>query len=164
GKKKTTPKADKPVKPAPAKRPKHVKEKISKPSPAKQSRKGKVQKVRKEKSPLKLIDEDGKVHHEPEPQGKGEDFNLNRAIQMSLETFQAHGQAPVGGVAIHKPVAKATHQLFVRRTPTIIEESTRPSAQPQDDTSANIVRDTLSPVDAETGADTYITTSITNTE
>ncbi|GKG54923.1 hypothetical protein Tco_0562910, partial [Tanacetum coccineum] len=34
------------------------------------------------------------------------------------------------------------------------EASIGPSAQPQDDTSANVVRDTSSPADAETGADT----------
>ncbi|GJU54911.1 hypothetical protein Tco_1228625 [Tanacetum coccineum] len=62
GKKKTTPKADKP---APAKQPKPVKEKISKPSPTKQSRKGKVAKVQKGKSPLKLVDEDEEVHVDP---------------------------------------------------------------------------------------------------
>ncbi|GKG44105.1 hypothetical protein Tco_0483198, partial [Tanacetum coccineum] len=40
-----------------------------------------------------------------------------------------------------------------RRTPAIEEASTRPSTQAQDDTSTNIVRDSPSPVDAETGAD-----------
>ncbi|GKG42964.1 hypothetical protein Tco_0479648, partial [Tanacetum coccineum] len=108
GKKKIAPKADKPVKPAPAKQPKPVKEKISKPSPTKQSRKGKVQKVHKVKSPLKLIDEDEEVHHEPEPQGKGEDYDLNRAIQIILETFQAYGQALVSGVTIREQVEEAT--------------------------------------------------------
>ncbi|GJS17075.1 retrovirus-related pol polyprotein from transposon TNT 1-94 [Tanacetum coccineum] len=105
-KKPTTAKQPKPVpskqsKPAPAMKPKVTQEKPSEPSPAKHPKRGKVQKVRKGKSPLKLIDEDEEVHHEPEPQGEGEDYDFNRAIQMSLETFQAHGQAPVGGVAIH---------------------------------------------------------------
>nr|GEW44314.1 hypothetical protein [Tanacetum cinerariifolium] len=132
--------------------------------------------------------------------GEGEDYDLNRAIQMSLETFQAHGQAHVGGVAICEQVEEATRQLpvvegkrkaiatneqaaqsvlalhtpkrrsttdqfiFQRRTPTTEEASTRPSVQPQDDASANIVRDTPSPIDAKTGADTDITTSTANTE
>ncbi|GKD96482.1 hypothetical protein Tco_1380379, partial [Tanacetum coccineum] len=94
------------------------------------------------------------VHHEPEPQGVGEDYDLNRAIQMSLETFQVHGQAPVGGVAICEQ----------RRTPATEEASTGPSTQPQDNAFANIVRDSPPLVDAETGADTNITTSTANTK
>ncbi|GJT93492.1 copia protein [Tanacetum coccineum] len=171
GKKKTTPKADKPVKPALAKQPKPVKEKISKPSPTKQSRKG-----------------------------KGEDYDLNRAIHMSLETFQAYGQALVGGVAIHKHVEEPTRQLpvvegkgkaiatdeqaaqsllalhkpkrrstmdqliFQRWTPATEEASIGPSTQPQDDASTNIVHDSPSPADAKTRANTDITTSTANTK
>ncbi|GJS85173.1 retrovirus-related pol polyprotein from transposon TNT 1-94 [Tanacetum coccineum] len=118
GKKKTTPKADKPVKPAPAKqpKPKPVKEKSTKPTPLQKAKKGKVQKVRNGKSPLKLIDEDEEVHHKLEPQGVGRLQQLKRHVQ------------------------------------------------PQDDASANIVRDSPSPADAETRADTDITTSIANTE
>nr|GEV84170.1 hypothetical protein [Tanacetum cinerariifolium] len=83
-------------------------EKPSESSPAKHPKKGKVQKVRKGKSPLKLIDKDEEVHHEPERQGEGVDYD-----QMSLETFQAHCQAPIGGVAICEPIAEATRQLPV---------------------------------------------------
>ncbi|GKC01030.1 hypothetical protein Tco_0987166 [Tanacetum coccineum] len=54
--------------------------------------------------------------------------------------------------------------IFQRRTLTNKEASTGPSAQPQDDASANIVRNSPSPVDAETGANTNITTSTANTE
>ncbi|GKD95024.1 hypothetical protein Tco_1374861 [Tanacetum coccineum] len=54
--------------------------------------------------------------------------------------------------------------IFQRRTLTTKEASTGPSAQPQDDASANIVRDSPSPADAETGANTNITTSTANTE
>ncbi|GJS88021.1 hypothetical protein Tco_0770657 [Tanacetum coccineum] len=35
---------------------------------------------------------------------ESEDYDLNRPIQISLETFQAYGQAPVGGVAICEQV------------------------------------------------------------
>ncbi|GJX04016.1 hypothetical protein Tco_0189932 [Tanacetum coccineum] len=51
------------------------------------------------------------------------------------------GQAHVGGVAIREPVVEATRPL------------------PVDDASANIVRDSPSPADAETGADTNKTNS-----
>ncbi|GKD36131.1 hypothetical protein Tco_1251640 [Tanacetum coccineum] len=73
--------------------------------------------------------------------------------KMSLESFQAQGQAHVGGVAIREPVAEATRPLLVRQTPATEEASTGPSVQPHDDTSANIVRDSPSPADAEIGAD-----------
>ncbi|GJZ27593.1 hypothetical protein Tco_0572240 [Tanacetum coccineum] len=100
-------------KPAPATKPKVTPKKPSEPSHAKHPKRGKVQKVRKRKSPLKLIDEDEEVHHEPEPEGVGKNYDLNLAIQMSLETFQAHGQALVDGVAIHEQVEEATRQLLV---------------------------------------------------
>ncbi|GJT33547.1 hypothetical protein Tco_0923966 [Tanacetum coccineum] len=198
-KKPTTAKQSKPVpskqsKPAPATKPKVTQEKTSVPSLEKHPKRGKVQKVRKGKGSLKLIDEDEEVQHEPEPQGEGEDFDLNRAIQMSLETFQAHGQAPVGGVTIREQVEEATRPLptvkgkgkaiatdeqatqsllalhtpkrrsttdqfiFQRRTPATEKASTGPSTQPQDDASANIVRDSPSPADAD------ITTITANTE
>ncbi|GJZ61864.1 hypothetical protein Tco_0618001 [Tanacetum coccineum] len=44
-----------------------------------------------------------------------------------------------------------------RRTPATEEASTGPSAQPHDDASTNMVSDSPSPADAETGADTYKT-------
>ncbi|GKC83730.1 hypothetical protein Tco_1139447 [Tanacetum coccineum] len=119
-------------KPATAKQitPKPVKEKSSKPTLAPKP------KVTQEKpsnpSPTK----------HPK-RGEGEEYDVERAIQMSLESFQAQGQAHVGGVAIREP----------RHTPTTEDISTGPFAQPQDDTSMNIVRETPSPVDAETGAD-----------
>ncbi|GJR69373.1 hypothetical protein Tco_0015438 [Tanacetum coccineum] len=114
---------------------------------------------------------------------------------MSLDSFQAQSQAPVGGVATREPIPEITRKLpevegkgkgiatdelaaqylldlhkpkrrsttdqfiFQRRTLATLEESTGPSAQPQDDTSTNIARDTSSPADVETGADTNITTS-----
>ncbi|GKC68636.1 hypothetical protein Tco_1101234 [Tanacetum coccineum] len=54
---------------------------------------------------------------EPEPeteyQGEGEEYDVERAIHISLESFQAQGQAHVGGVAIRKLVAEATRPLPV---------------------------------------------------
>ncbi|GKA22779.1 hypothetical protein Tco_0708741 [Tanacetum coccineum] len=94
---------------------------------------------------------------------------------------KAPGQAHVGSVAIRVPVVEATRPLPVvegkgkatateeqaaqsLRTPATEEASTRPSAQPQDDTSINIVCDSPSLADAETGADTDKTNSGGNTK
>ncbi|GKB52856.1 hypothetical protein Tco_0903609 [Tanacetum coccineum] len=127
---KPKPVKEKSSKPAPASKPKVTQEKPAKPSLAKHPKRGKVQKIRKGKSSLQLIYEDEPTQLEPEPepeyQGEGEEYDVKQAIQMSLESFQAHGQAHVGGVAIREP----------------------------DDASANIVHDSPSLVDAETGADT----------
>ncbi|GJT93406.1 hypothetical protein Tco_1082251 [Tanacetum coccineum] len=66
-------------------------------------------------------------------------------------------EAPVGEVAIREPTSgpkgKSTtdQYIFQRRTPMTEEASTRPLPQPEDDTSANIVHDTPSPLDAEIG-------------
>ncbi|GJV50474.1 retrovirus-related pol polyprotein from transposon TNT 1-94 [Tanacetum coccineum] len=173
GKKKSASKVNQSKKPTTAKQPKPVSSKQSKPAPAKQP------KPIKEKStkPTPL-----------QKAGKGEevDYDLQRGIQMSLESFQP----PVGGVANREPASGITQKLpivegkgkgiatdeqvaqsllelqtpkktsttdqyiFQRRIPVTEEASTGPSAQPEDDTSANIVRDTPSPTDAETGADT----------
>nr|GEW61420.1 RNA-directed DNA polymerase, eukaryota, reverse transcriptase zinc-binding domain protein [Tanacetum cinerariifolium] len=104
-KRKIVPPADKSKKPAPAKQAKPVKEKTTKPSPVKKANKGKVKKVRKGKSHLKFVNEEQDVHHKPEPQGEREKYDIERAIQTSLESFQANGQAPVSGVAIREPWA-----------------------------------------------------------
>ncbi|GJS01858.1 hypothetical protein Tco_0318366 [Tanacetum coccineum] len=186
---KPKPVKEKSSKPAPAPKPKV---KPAKPSPSKHSKMGKVQKIHKGKSSLQLIDEDEPTQPEPEPEhlGEGDEYDVERAIQMSLESFQAQSQAHVGGVAIREPVAEATRPLpvvegkgktiatdeqaaqsllalhtpkmrsttdqfiFQRWTPVTKEASTGPSTQPQDDASANIVRESSSPADAETGADT----------
>nr|GFC25613.1 hypothetical protein [Tanacetum cinerariifolium] len=158
-------------------KPKPTKEKSSKPAHAPKP---------------KLVDEPNEepAQHDPEPdfkyEGEGEDQDVEQAIQMSLESFQAH----VGGVAIREPLAEASRPLlmvkgkgkaiatyeqvaqsllalhapkrrnttdqfiFQRRTSATDETLTRPSAHPQDDTFTNIVRDSLSPDDAKTGADT----------
>ncbi|GKG37275.1 hypothetical protein Tco_0447448, partial [Tanacetum coccineum] len=67
---------------------------------------------------------------------------------------------------LHTPKKRSTTDQFIfqRRTPVTDEASTRPFAQPQDDTSANIVCDSPSLADAETGADTDKTNSGGNTE
>ncbi|GJW18879.1 hypothetical protein Tco_0026315 [Tanacetum coccineum] len=65
---KSKPAKEKSSKPTPAPKPKITKEKPSKPSPAKHPKRGKVQKLRKGKPSLKLIDEDEPTQPEPEPE------------------------------------------------------------------------------------------------
>ncbi|GKA21696.1 hypothetical protein Tco_0701685, partial [Tanacetum coccineum] len=77
---------------------------------------------------------------EPEHQGEGEEIDMECAIQMSLESFQAQIQAHVG------------------------KALTEPSAQPLDDMSANIVHDSPSLADAETCARSDKTSSGGDTE
>ncbi|GJR77534.1 hypothetical protein Tco_0089899 [Tanacetum coccineum] len=169
-------------------KPKPTKEKPSMPSTAKPSK----PKPAKENS-FQLVDELDEEPAQPEPkpehQGKGEEYDVERAIQMSLESFHVVAHAHVGGVAIRKPVVEAARPLsvvegkgkgkaiatkeqvaqsllalhapkrrsttdqfiFQRRTLATEEASTGPSTQPQDDTSANIVHDSPSSADAETG-------------
>ncbi|GJY14338.1 hypothetical protein Tco_0384760 [Tanacetum coccineum] len=64
---KPKPAKDKSSKPAPAPKPKVTKEKPSKPSPAKHPKRGKVQKLRKGKPSLQLINEDEPTQPEHEP-------------------------------------------------------------------------------------------------
>ncbi|GKA40570.1 hypothetical protein Tco_0733163 [Tanacetum coccineum] len=82
---------EKSSKPAPEPKPKVTQVKPAKPSPAKHSKMDKVQKIRKGKSSLQLIDKDEPTQPEPEPE------------------HQAH----VGGVAIREPIAEATQPLPV---------------------------------------------------
>ncbi|GJW61506.1 hypothetical protein Tco_0110841 [Tanacetum coccineum] len=112
GKKKTTPKADKPKKPVTAKQSKLVKEKTTKTSPIKKVRKGKVMKVCKGKSTEHLVDEeDEEPQPAPEILVEDDEYNLHRGIQISLELFQA----PVGEVAIREPATSG----IIQRLPVV---------------------------------------------
>ncbi|GJY82542.1 hypothetical protein Tco_0495918 [Tanacetum coccineum] len=96
---------------------------------------------------IQLVDEEEQTQPEPkpepapEPQGEEVDYDLQRDL--------------------HKPKKRSTtdQYIFQRRTPATEEASNRPSAQHEDDTYANVVRDTPSPADAETGVDTEKTNS-----
>ncbi|GJR46757.1 hypothetical protein Tco_1314860 [Tanacetum coccineum] len=172
---------------APAPKLKVTKEKPSKPSAAKPPKPKPAKEKLIKATPLQKF-------------GKGEEFDMERAIQMSLESFQVQGHAHVGGVAIQEPVAEAIRPLpivegkgkdivteekdaqsmlalntlkrrsttdqfiFQRRTPATEEASIRPSVQPQDNTSANIVRDSPSLANAEIGVGSDKTNSGGDTE
>nr|GEU65663.1 retrovirus-related Pol polyprotein from transposon TNT 1-94 [Tanacetum cinerariifolium] len=80
---------------------------------------------------------------ESKPQGKGKSIATNEQDAQSM-------------LALHTPKRESTTNQFVfqRQIPIIKEASTKPSTQPQDYTSANIVRESPSPADAKIGADT----------
>nr|GEZ42320.1 hypothetical protein [Tanacetum cinerariifolium] len=102
---KLKPANEKSSKPATILKPKATKKNPANPSPKKPSKMGKVLKTHKGKSSLQLSDEEkpSQPELEPEHQGEGDEYDVERAIQMSLESFQAQSQAHVGGVTIKEP-------------------------------------------------------------
>ncbi|GKG15783.1 hypothetical protein Tco_0358106, partial [Tanacetum coccineum] len=93
----------------------------------------------------------------PDIQGKGKAIATNEQAALSLLDLQ-------------KPKKQSTTDRYIlqRRTPVTqdvtLDTSTRPSAQLEDDTSANVVRDIPSPTNAETGANTESSNSEADTE
>ncbi|GJX35854.1 hypothetical protein Tco_0247411 [Tanacetum coccineum] len=114
--------------------------KPSKPAPAptkKPSKRKLPQKIRKGKPSFQLVDEEeDEAHQQPEPQGEGNDPDLELAKKISLDehqeqregrdtdadlekeiklsldpAFLPRGRAPVGGVTIRDPVSETTPKL-----------------------------------------------------
>ncbi|GKC17746.1 hypothetical protein Tco_1014528 [Tanacetum coccineum] len=94
-------------------------------------------------------------------------------VTRSLPVFEGKGmaisideQAAQSLLELQHPKKKSTtdQYIFQRRNLVTEKASTRPSTQPQDDTSVNVVRDTPSPADAETRADTEKSNSEGDTE
>ncbi|GJU74335.1 hypothetical protein Tco_1265740 [Tanacetum coccineum] len=161
---------------APASKPKVTREKPVKPSPEKHPKRGKVQIIRKGKSSLQLIDEEEPSQPEPIHQGEGKEYDVERAIPespgivlgtgirvKSIATEEASCKYTIGSA---HPKRRSTIGpiLYSMSNSATKEASTGPSTQPHDDASANIVRDSPSPADAETGADTDKTNSGGDTE
>ncbi|GJY84327.1 retrovirus-related pol polyprotein from transposon TNT 1-94 [Tanacetum coccineum] len=179
---KPKPVKEKSRKPAPAPKPKV---KPAKPSPSKHSKMGKVQKIHKGKSSLQFIDKDEPTQPEPEPEHLApksqayphvggvairepvaEATRPLPVVKGKGKTIATDEQAAQSLLALHTPKRRSTTDQFIfqRWTPVTEEASTGPSTQPQDDASANIVRESSSPADAETGADTDKTNSGCDTE
>nr|GEU95561.1 hypothetical protein [Tanacetum cinerariifolium] len=161
---KSNPVKEKSSKPAPAPKPKGTQVKPAKPSPAKHSKFGKVLKTHKGKSSLQLVDEDEPTQPEPKPETEPEHQEATRTlfvVEGKKKAIATEEQAAQLLLALHTPKRRITTDQFIfkRRTPAIEEASTGPSVQPQDDASANIVRESSSPADAETVADTDKTNS-----
>ncbi|GJU99580.1 hypothetical protein Tco_1328851 [Tanacetum coccineum] len=143
GKKKSASKADQSKKPATSKKPKPVSSKQSKPAPAKQP---KPVKEKSTKPSLVKKASKGKVGKV----GKMRKGKSSLHLVDELDEEQAQPEPEPQGEE--------------RRILVTEEASTGPSAQPKDDTSANIVRDTPSPIDAEIGAETDMMNSEGDTE
>ncbi|GJU15388.1 hypothetical protein Tco_1143354 [Tanacetum coccineum] len=106
------------------------------------------QKVRKGKPSFQLVDEDDEAQQESIPREEGNDPDLERAKKMSLEALQEKGRRrrQGKGVVTEEQVAhslidlskkkRTTDQfILVRRDQTSHDSTTRPSSQPEDDTS-----------------------------
>ncbi|GJY83341.1 hypothetical protein Tco_0496717, partial [Tanacetum coccineum] len=141
-----------------------MKEKSTKPSPVKKVGKGIVRKVRKGKSSLQLMSLEsfqapigGVDIHEP----VAETIRQLPLVKGKGKGIATEEQAALSLLDLHTPKKKSTtdQYVFLRRTLATKDAPTGPSAQPKDDTSANIFRNTLSPTDAETVADTDKTNS-----
>ncbi|GJV12954.1 hypothetical protein Tco_1354495 [Tanacetum coccineum] len=129
GQKKTASAADKPTKPTP----------VKKPAPAKQTKPVKEKSTKH--SPLKKASK-----------GKVRKFERERVLSSLLMKMNKLNQNL-------NLKWKMKNMISNERDPVTEEASTRPLTQPEDDTYANVVCNTPSPVDAETGADTDRTNS-----
>ncbi|GKC36600.1 hypothetical protein Tco_1048984 [Tanacetum coccineum] len=161
-------------KPALGKKPKPVTGKSTKPSPIKKAAIGKMRKVRKGKSYLQLVDElEEEPQPAPEPQVEDEEFDLQHGITKKLPIVEGKGkvistdeQVAQSLLELQMPKKTSTtdQYIFQRRILVTEEAPTGPFAQPEEDTSANIVCDTPSPIDAKTGAETDKMSSEGDTE
>nr|GEW42384.1 hypothetical protein [Tanacetum cinerariifolium] len=88
---------------------------------------------------------------------------LAPAKQSKPATAKQHKLKPVKKKSA-KPTSLQKADKGKRRISLTEEASTRPSAQPEDDASANIICNTPSPTDAETGDDTDKTNNEADTE
>ncbi|GJZ77985.1 hypothetical protein Tco_0642657 [Tanacetum coccineum] len=137
-------------KPATAKQPKPVSSKQSKPATAKQPKPNPVKEKSTKPTPLQ------KASKAPEPQVEDEEFDLQRGIQMSLESLQAQGQAPVGGITFHELASGITQKLL------IVEGKGKWIAT--DEQAAQSLLELQTPKKTKTGASTNKTSSEGDTE
>ncbi|GJZ91497.1 hypothetical protein Tco_0663424 [Tanacetum coccineum] len=124
--------------------------------------------ARKPCQPTTVIDEEGEEEEsskswsdhlveEEDKEGNGKGIIFDEQAAQSL-------------IDLQKPKKQSIKDQYIFQRWTLVTQdaSTRPSAQPQDDTSVNVVKDTLSPAnstnDAKTDADMEQSTSKADTE
>ncbi|GJW35743.1 hypothetical protein Tco_0058663 [Tanacetum coccineum] len=147
-------------------KPKPSKEKSTKATPLQKSGKGKVAKVRNVKSSFQLAQGHAHVGGVEIQEPVAEAIRPLPVVEGKGKAIVTEEQGAQYLLALHTPKKRSTTDQFIiqKRTPTIEEASTGPSTQPLDDTSANIIRDSPSPADAETGARSDKTSSGGDTE
>ncbi|GJW32679.1 hypothetical protein Tco_0052711 [Tanacetum coccineum] len=159
-------------------KPKHAKEKSTKATPLQKAGKGIVAKVRNVKSSFQLVDEPDEepAHSEPEPEPEQEGVAIQEpvtevirpllVVERKGKAIVTEEQAAQSLLALHTPNKRSTMDQFILQRRTLItkEASTRPSAQPLDDTYANIIYDSPSLADAKTCAKSDKTSSGGDTE
>ncbi|GJR97072.1 hypothetical protein Tco_0269246 [Tanacetum coccineum] len=159
-------------------KPKPVKEKSTKATPLQKAGNGKVAKVRNTKSTFQLVDkpDEEPAHSEPEPEPVQEGVAIQEPVAEALrplpvvegkgKAIVSEEQAAQSLLSLHTPKRRSTIDQFIfqRRTLATDEASTGPSTQPQDDTFAYIISDSLSPADAETCDRSDKTSSGSDTE
>ncbi|GJW45530.1 hypothetical protein Tco_0077176 [Tanacetum coccineum] len=114
-----------------------------------------------------LVDEaDEEPQPVSEPQVEDDEYNLQREIEGKGKGIATDEQAAQSLLDLQKPKKKSTtdRYIFQRQTPATQDESARTSTQPRDDKSVNVVCDTSSPTDADTGANTENFISKADTE
>nr|GEX63913.1 hypothetical protein [Tanacetum cinerariifolium] len=141
------------------------------------------EKIRKGKRSDHLVDEkDEESKPASEPRMEDDEYSLQRGIQMSLESLQAQDvegkrkgiisdkQATQSLLDLQKQKKQSIKDKYIFQRWTLVthDASIGPSAQPQNDTSANMVHDTSSPTystnDVETVAGMEQSTSKADNE
>ncbi|GJR20494.1 hypothetical protein Tco_0969021 [Tanacetum coccineum] len=149
GRRKKASQAGKSKQSAPAKQPRHAQKKSSKPTPSNKSHKGKrfdhlVDEADEEPQPASEFQvEDVKCNLQSDVEGKGKGIVTDEQAAQSLLDLQNPKKQSI-----------KDQYIFQRRSPVTQDASTGPSAQPHDDTSANVVHDTSSLADFTNDAET----------
>nr|GEY76305.1 hypothetical protein [Tanacetum cinerariifolium] len=124
--------------------------------------------VAKHKRRIVAVKEGDEEQDQPEavPEPQGAEATRPLWVEGKGKATATEEQAAQSLLGLHMPKKRSTMDQFIfqRRTPTTKDALTEPSAQPQDDTSANIICETPSPTDAKTGADTDKVISENDTE
>nr|GEW15366.1 hypothetical protein [Tanacetum cinerariifolium] len=84
-----------------------------------------------------------------------DEYNLQREVKGKGKGIVSDEQAAQSLLDLHKPKKQSIRDqyIFQRWTPVTRDASTRPSTQPQDDTSTNVVHDSSSPADSTNDAE-----------
>ncbi|GJY42058.1 hypothetical protein Tco_0429328 [Tanacetum coccineum] len=134
--------------------------KPSKPAlaPTKKPSKRKLpQKVRKGKPTFQLVAEEDEAQQESIPQEEGDDPDLELAKKMSMESHQEKGEGEGDDADMERAIKLSLDPAFLPKVGHLLEErdqtphdsETRPSSQPEDNTSEKLIHESSSTSDSE---------------